>query len=41
VQLRAEAELPQEISALRVLDVVFWIRHRDGHTGYRCQGIVK
>ncbi|MEU9828531.1 DUF6308 family protein [Micromonospora chersina] len=38
--LHAEAGLPQEITILRVLDVVFWMRHRDGHTGYRCRGIV-
>ncbi|MEV4656822.1 DUF6308 family protein [Micromonospora sp. NPDC049301] len=38
-RLRAEAELPPEITPLRVLDVVFWMRHRDDHTGYRCRGL--
>ncbi|MGN9806455.1 DUF6308 family protein [Micromonospora sp. L32] len=38
-RLQAEAELPPEITTLRVLDVVFWMRHRDGHTGYRCRGL--
>ncbi|MGW4500670.1 DUF6308 family protein [Micromonospora sp. NPDC004336] len=37
--LRREAGLPDTISLLRVLDVVVWMRHRDEHTGYRCQGV--
>ncbi|MEU8047597.1 DUF6308 family protein [Micromonospora echinofusca] len=37
--LRREAELPDTISLLRVLDVVMWMRHRDEHTSYRCRGV--
>ncbi|MEV0881867.1 DUF6308 family protein [Micromonospora echinofusca] len=37
--LRRQAELPDTISLLRILDVVMWMRHRDEHTGYRCRGI--
>ncbi|SCG16634.1 hypothetical protein GA0070610_2906 [Micromonospora echinofusca] len=36
--LRRQAELPDTISLLRILDVVMWMRHRDEHTGYRCPG---
>jgi hypothetical protein len=37
--LRAEAGVPQEVSLLRILDVVFWMRHRDGHTDSGCGGL--
>jgi hypothetical protein len=34
----AEADLPAAISRIRVLDVVFWMRHRDAHRGEACPG---
>jgi hypothetical protein len=37
--LRRQAELPDTVSLLRILDVVMWMRHRDEHTGYRCRGV--
>lgn len=36
--LRTEASIPDQISALRILDVVIWMRHRLTHTGYHCPG---
>ncbi len=38
-ELHAEAGLPKEVSALRTLDVVVWMRHHDAHTGHRCAGL--
>ncbi|MFG2083799.1 DUF6308 family protein [Micromonospora tulbaghiae] len=38
-ELQAQARLPQEVSRLRTLDVVFWMRHRSEHTAYRCPGL--
>ncbi|GAA3232304.1 hypothetical protein GCM10010532_068280 [Dactylosporangium siamense] len=39
-ELRGEAGLPREISALRILDVTFWMRHRDQHSrGKGCPGL--
>ncbi|MBM0229060.1 MULTISPECIES: DUF6308 family protein [Micromonospora] len=37
--LHAEADLPAVVSRLRVLDVVFWMRHRDAHGGGACPGL--
>ncbi|MEV4507436.1 DUF6308 family protein [Dactylosporangium sp. NPDC049525] len=37
--LREAAGLPDEISALRVLDVTIWMRHRKRHSEDRCPGI--
>ncbi|MEU8261584.1 DUF6308 family protein [Micromonospora sp. NPDC048999] len=37
--LHAKGVLPEAVSRLRVLDVVFWIRHRDGHGGNACPGL--
>ncbi|MGN9893391.1 DUF6308 family protein [Micromonospora sp. L31] len=34
-----EADLPAAVSRLRVLDVVFWMRHRDAHGGNGCLGL--
>jgi hypothetical protein len=34
-----EAGLPAEVSRLRVLDVVFWMRHRKEHRGNGCCGL--
>jgi hypothetical protein len=39
IQLAAEAQLRSEVTPLRVLDVIVWMRHRDGHTPSRCLGI--
>jgi hypothetical protein len=36
--LHAKADLPAAVSRLRVLDVVFWMRHRGGHRGSTCPG---
>lgn len=36
--LHRQAELPPDISQLRVLDVVIWMRHRDSHRPSRCPG---
>lgn len=38
-RLGAQAEVPEVVTPLRVLDVVFWMRHRDEHVGYRCRGL--
>ncbi|GAA4243241.1 DUF6308 family protein [Dactylosporangium darangshiense] len=38
-ELRDEAGLSDEISALRILDVVIWMRHRAGHAGHGCTGV--
>jgi hypothetical protein len=37
--LHAKAHLSAEVSRLRVLDVVFWMRHRDAHSGNGCPGL--
>ncbi|SCL50723.1 DUF6308 family protein [Micromonospora chersina] len=34
-----EADLPAAVGRLRVLDVVFWMRHRDVHRGSACPGL--
>ncbi|MER5336784.1 DUF6308 family protein [Micromonospora sp. NPDC002717] len=39
VDLGVRAGVPSEVTPLRVLDVVVWMRHRDGHRGYRCPGL--
>jgi hypothetical protein len=38
-QLHVDATLPESIAALRILDVVFWMRHRQHHRSRRCPGI--
>lgn len=38
-QLRVDAELPDSIAALRILDVVFWMHHRQHHRSRRCPGV--
>lgn len=38
-QLRTDAALSNGISALILLDVVMWMRHRPSHVGYRCRGL--
>ncbi|WP_089153977.1 DUF6308 family protein [Micromonospora sp. NBS 11-29] len=37
--LHREAELPAGVSRLRVLDVVFWMRHRPDHRASGCPGL--
>ncbi|MEU3454700.1 DUF6308 family protein [Micromonospora sp. NPDC006766] len=37
--LHARADLPAAVGRLRVLDVVLWMRHRDGHGGKACPGL--
>ncbi|SBT44578.1 DUF6308 family protein [Micromonospora narathiwatensis] len=37
--LHGKAGLPAAVNRLRVLDVVFWMRHRDGHGGRACPGL--
>ncbi|MEU1607160.1 DUF6308 family protein [Micromonospora matsumotoense] len=37
--LHKDACLPEAVSPLRVLDVVFWMRHRPAHSGNHCPGI--
>ncbi|WP_405089354.1 DUF6308 family protein [Micromonospora sp. NBC_01392] len=37
--LHREAELPAAVSRLRVLDVVFWMRHRHAHLPSGCPGL--
>jgi hypothetical protein len=37
--VRRRAELPRQVTPLRVLDVTIWMRHRPLHTGYRCNGL--
>ncbi|PTA46090.1 DUF6308 family protein [Micromonospora sp. RP3T] len=37
--LHREAELPAAVSRLRVLDVVFWMRHRHAHLSSDCPGL--
>ncbi|GAB3077494.1 DUF6308 family protein [Micromonospora schwarzwaldensis] len=37
--LHREAELPAAVSRLRVLDVVFWMRHRHAHLPSGCPGM--
>jgi hypothetical protein len=38
-QLRDDAGLPPEVSVLRVLDVIVWMRHRDSHRKSHCPGL--
>lgn len=38
-KLRVDADLPESVAALRILDVVFWMRHRQQHRSRRCPGI--
>jgi hypothetical protein len=38
-KLRHEAGLPANISLLRTLDVIIWMRHRDAHRPTKCPGI--
>jgi hypothetical protein len=38
-ELRDEAGLSDEISVLRILDVVLWMRHQGGHGGAGCPGL--
>ncbi|SBT40680.1 DUF6308 family protein [Micromonospora auratinigra] len=38
-ELQIKARVPEEVSQLRILDVVFWMRHRSQHKGYRCRGL--
>lgn len=38
-RLRRDAELPELVSRLRVLDVVLWMRHRQEHRRVRCPGL--
>lgn len=37
--LRLLAELPADVSLLRVFDVMFWMRHRESHRPSRCPGL--
>jgi hypothetical protein len=37
--LKQRAELPRQVTSLRVLDVAVWMRHRPLHTGHRCNGL--
>ncbi|MEU8377394.1 DUF6308 family protein [Micromonospora sp. NPDC048894] len=37
--LHEKAVLPEAVSMLRVLDVVFWMRHRHEHSSNHCAGI--
>lgn len=39
-ELRAEAGVPEQVSLLRVLDVVVWMRHRDNHLPTGCPGLL-
>ena len=38
-RLRRDTGTPSAISDIRMLDIVLWMRHRPGHTTYRCQGL--
>jgi hypothetical protein len=38
-KLHQEVGLPLEVSLLRTLDVVVWMRHRDSHRPSRCPGL--
>lgn len=38
-ELHERAELPVQVSPIRVLDVVLWIRHRDSHLRRGCPGL--
>jgi hypothetical protein len=38
--LKQRAELPCQITPLRVLDVAVWMRHHAVHTGHRCDGLI-
>ncbi len=35
---RTAAGVPAEVTALRVLDIIMWMRHREGHLRSRCPG---
>ncbi len=37
--LHRQANLPAEVSLVRVLDVVFWMRHHHEHQGSSCPGL--
>jgi hypothetical protein len=37
---REDADLTEQISLLRTLDVVVWMRHRNSHRPSRCPGLV-
>ena len=37
--LRQRAELPDQITPLRVLDVTVWMRHKSAHHGHGCAGL--
>jgi hypothetical protein len=39
-RLRGSAEIPAEISKLRILDVVLWMRHREQHRARACPGAI-
>ncbi|MER7459340.1 DUF6308 family protein [Micromonospora sp. NPDC126480] len=39
VDLGARAGVPSDVTPLRILDVVVWMRHRGAHRGYRCPGL--
>lgn len=36
---RDDAGVPVQVSTLRVLDVIVWMRHRDEHRPHRCSGL--
>jgi hypothetical protein len=37
--LKQRADLPCQVSPLRVLDVAIWMRHRRPHASHRCKGL--
>jgi hypothetical protein len=39
-EMHAKAEVPAEVSLIRILDVVFWMRHRMSHRPSRCPGLL-
>lgn len=39
LELRTAAGVPDTVSALRVCDVVVWMRHRGDHTSRKCPGL--
>ncbi|MGY1771966.1 DUF6308 family protein [Blastococcus sp. SYSU D00813] len=40
VAVREAAGVPEQVSALRVLDVITWMRHRPDHLENHCRGLV-
>ncbi len=38
--LKQRSSLPCQVTPLRVLDVVVWMRHRPLHTGHGCRGLI-